>query len=94
METTEATERFVAAPPLTVAEAARIARVSRSWMWKLIRRGDVEAIRVGETSGPLRVPMTEFLRWLYGSQLPEELSPVTQIDPGPLVEMPEVFDAV
>lgn len=71
METTETREsRFVAPPLLTVAEAARLARVSRSYMWKLIRRDEVEAIGIGTDGGPIRVPTEPFLRWLYCNQLP------------------------
>jgi len=71
----------MAPPLLTVAEAARLARVSRVHLWRLVQRGEVEAIRVGTSSGsPIRVPTTAFLRWLYDTQPPEALPPVTETD--------------
>ena len=64
---TERTDAMLAPPLMTVAEAARTARVSESYIRKLISRGEIGAVRVsnGET-GPLRIPTSEFLRWLYG----------------------------
>jgi excisionase family DNA binding protein len=53
---------------LTVSEAARFARVSKVHLWRLVRSGEVEAIRVGEGHGPLRIPRDPFLRWLYGTE--------------------------
>ena len=58
-----------AAELISVAEAARIANVSRVHMWRLVDRGEVEAVRVGKGHGPLRVDRNAFLEWLYG---PEE----------------------
>ncbi len=92
MVTTETTEtRFVAGPLLTIAEAAKLARVSRQHMWRLVRRGDVDAVRVGNETGPFRIETEAFLGWLYGSQLPEERPPVTLADLGPWVETEVVF---
>ncbi len=42
-----------------------MARVSRRHLYRLIERGTVPAIRVGDESGPLRVPADEFRAWLY-----------------------------
>jgi excisionase family DNA binding protein len=77
---------------LTVGEGARLARVSRSHLWKLVQRGEVQAIRVSTTGGPLRIPTEPFLAWLYGTQTPEALPPVTHSDLEPWVET-EVVDA-
>jgi excisionase family DNA binding protein len=55
---------------ISVAEAARIANVSRVHMWRLVDRGEVEAYRIGKDHGPLRIPRREFLTWLTGE--PEE----------------------
>jgi excisionase family DNA binding protein len=53
------------APPLmTIAECAKVARVSRSSIWRRIQRGEIPAVRVGNTTGPIRVPTEEFLGWL------------------------------
>ncbi len=43
-----------------------MARVSARHLYRLIERGDVEAIRVGDDSGPLRIPAAPFREWLYG----------------------------
>jgi excisionase family DNA binding protein len=50
---------------LTCREAAALARVSRVHVWRLIQRGEVPAIRVGE-DGPIRVEREPFLEWLFG----------------------------
>ena len=53
---------------LTVAEAARVARVSKPTLYRRIAEGSVPAIRVGDGGrGPLRVPRVEFRAWLYGN---------------------------
>jgi excisionase family DNA binding protein len=64
MDTRERTEL------ISVREAARIAGVSYQTVWRLVGRGEVEAVRVGNGHGPLRIPRREFLTWLYGE--PEE----------------------
>ncbi len=70
MERTERVERTgaILAPPLmTVAEAARVARVSQTYVRKLIARGTIGAVRVGDReAGPLRIPTGSFERWLFG----------------------------
>jgi excisionase family DNA binding protein len=63
MDTQERTEL------ISVREAARIAGVSYQTIWRLVGRGEVEAVRVGKGHGPLRVDRNAFLEWLYG---PEE----------------------
>ena len=50
---------------LTVSEAAQLARVSRVHLWRLVRSGEVDGVRVGEGHGPIRIPRDSFLRWLY-----------------------------
>ena len=77
MELTETATGFVAPPLLTVKEAAHLARVSRSYMWKLLDRGEVEAVRIGNTKGPLRIPTESFLALLYGDPPAEGTSPGT-----------------
>jgi excisionase family DNA binding protein len=49
---------------MTIAECAKVARVSRSSIWRRIQRGEIPAVRVGNTTGPIRVPTEEFLGWL------------------------------
>ena len=51
---------------ISIREAARIASVSYQTIWRLIGRGEVEAVRVGKGHGPLRIPRHEFLAWLHG----------------------------
>ena len=36
-------------------------------LWQLVRRGEVDAVRVGG-DGPIRIPAETFLRWLYGGR--------------------------
>jgi excisionase family DNA binding protein len=60
MDTQERTEL------ISIREAARIAGVSYQTVWRLVGRGEVEAVRVGNGHGPLRIPRHEFLTWLYG----------------------------
>jgi excisionase family DNA binding protein len=51
---------------LKVDEAAARCRVSRPTMYRLIERGVVPAVRVGEGgAGPVRVPAAELDAWLY-----------------------------
>ena len=51
---------------VSVREAARLAGVSYATIWRLIQRGEVEAVRVGEDHGPLRINRERFLEWLHG----------------------------
>jgi excisionase family DNA binding protein len=63
--------RAVAAPRLiSIKTAAEIAAVSPTHVWRLVQRGEVEAVRVGE-SGPLRIDADKFLSWLYGGDTGE-----------------------
>jgi excisionase family DNA binding protein len=64
MDTQERTEL------ISVREAAQIAGVSYQTIWRLVGRGEVVAVRVGNDHGPLRIPRQEFMDWLYGE--PEE----------------------
>jgi excisionase family DNA binding protein len=54
-------------PLLTVPEVAERLRVSRPTVYRRIRAGEIPAIRVGNTSGALRVPADELDAWLYGA---------------------------
>jgi len=51
---------------VSVADAAKLARVSRDHIYDLIHRGTIEAVRVGDGTGPLRINRDKFLAWLYG----------------------------
>jgi excisionase family DNA binding protein len=53
-------------PLLTVAEAARFARVSNLTMYRRVWSGQVPAIRVGEGRSAIRIPRADFERWLFG----------------------------
>jgi excisionase family DNA binding protein len=87
VESTETTETsFVAPPLLKLEEAARLARVSRSHIWKRIQRGEIPAVRVGNTTGPIRVPTEAFLAWLY-EQAPEEQASIQPSDLQPWVDI-------
>jgi excisionase family DNA binding protein len=63
METLE-TRAPVATRLISVRQAATIAAVSKTHVWRLIQRGEVEAVRVGK-GGPLRIDAERFLTWLY-----------------------------
>jgi excisionase family DNA binding protein len=79
---------------MTVAEAARVARVSQSYVRKLIARGEIGAVRVGSSeTGPLRIPVESFLAWLYGEPAAGGRPPVSDADLEPWVQQVEVFDA-
>jgi excisionase family DNA binding protein len=95
MERLERSEEANMAPPLMkVSEAASVARVSQSYIRKLIARGAIGAVRVGNgETGPLRIPVESFLAWLYGSPAPGERTPVSEVDLEPWVEQPEVYIA-
>lgn len=49
---------------ITLAEAARIANVSYTTIWRAAWRGAFPAVRIGRR-GAIRVPREPFLRWLY-----------------------------
>jgi excisionase family DNA binding protein len=51
---------------MTVAEAAKLANVAPVTVYRRIHEGQIEAIRVGDGRGPIRVPREPFVRWLYG----------------------------
>jgi excisionase family DNA binding protein len=51
---------------LTVPEAARVARVSPQTVYRRVATGEIPALRVGDHSGPIRIPRDEFERWLFG----------------------------
>ncbi len=51
---------------LKLSEAAKLANVSRVHVWRLVRDGEIEAVRVGEGHGPLRIPSQAFRAWLSG----------------------------
>ena len=50
---------------LTVPEAAAEARVSRRHVYRLIESGQIRTVRVGNETGPLRIPAEAFQAWLY-----------------------------
>jgi excisionase family DNA binding protein len=56
----------IAAPTLiSIRQAAELASVSRTHVWRLVQSGQVEAVRVGD-DGPIRIRCEQFLEWLYG----------------------------
>ena len=50
---------------LTVAAAARWLNVSKPTVYRRIAEGQIPAVRIGATFGPLRIPLTELRQWLY-----------------------------
>jgi excisionase family DNA binding protein len=47
---------------LTVEQAARVLGQSRATIYRRIERGQLGALRLGET-GPLRIPLSSLLRY-------------------------------
>lgn len=66
MRATRETVETRVPPFLTVSEAAKLACVSRPHLYRLIQRGEVRAVQVGDGHGPLRIPADAFQRWLLG----------------------------
>jgi excisionase family DNA binding protein len=56
---------------IPVREAAELAGVSKFHIYRLIQRGTIDAIRVGDGVGPIRVDRERFLAWLFSDE-PEE----------------------
>jgi excisionase family DNA binding protein len=55
-----------AKPLISVQQAAKLAAVSPATIYRLVQRGEVPAIRVGnEGHGPIRLPREEFTHWLH-----------------------------
>ena len=52
---------------LTVKQAAEAAAVSKQHVYRLVERGLCPALRVGDGSGPIRIPRDEFESWLWGN---------------------------
>jgi hypothetical protein len=60
----------VEAPALvSIAEAAKIAHVSKAHMWRLINARAVPGYRLGEGHGPLRVDREGLTRWIQEKRL-------------------------
>ncbi len=59
------------APPaprlISIRQAAELAACVETHIWRLVQRGEVDAVRVGN-DGPIRIPAETFLRWLYGGR--------------------------
>jgi excisionase family DNA binding protein len=51
---------------LRVPEAAKVAHVSPQTIYRKVAAGEVPAPRIGNFSGPIRIPEGEFRAWLYG----------------------------
>jgi excisionase family DNA binding protein len=61
----EAIAESESAPSLiSIREAAQLANVSKTHIWRLVRDGEVEGFRVGDGHGPIRIPRERFLDWL------------------------------
>jgi excisionase family DNA binding protein len=87
MERTERIAAEIAPPLMTVAECAELARVSKSYIRKLVDRGTFRAVRVGENPGaPLRIETQSFLAWLYEAA-PEEQATIQPSDLQPWVDL-------
>lgn len=52
---------------LTVAEAARIARIGRNQMYLAVQRGEVFGVRIGRS---IRIPKAELVRLLRAEDAP------------------------
>jgi excisionase family DNA binding protein len=52
---------------ISVRTAALLASCSRDHIYDLINRGDLEAYRVGNSTGPIRLVRDEFTAWLFGT---------------------------
>jgi excisionase family DNA binding protein len=89
----ETRDSSLAPPLMTIAECAKLARVSRSHIWKRVQAGQIPAVRVGERTGPIRVPTEAFLHWLYDAPSTDETHPLVSPDLAPWVETVEIFDA-
>jgi len=51
---------------ISVQQADKLAAVSPAHIYRLIQRGEIEAIRVGSNPhAPLRISRHDFTRWLY-----------------------------
>jgi excisionase family DNA binding protein len=50
---------------LTVQEAAQLLRQSERSVRRKIHRGEIPALRLGEGTGPLRIPADALGAWLY-----------------------------
>jgi excisionase family DNA binding protein len=66
------TQETAALVLISIREAAELASVSRVDIWRLIHRGEVDAVRVGEGHGPLRIDRAYFLAWLNREPEQEE----------------------
>ncbi len=55
-----------AKPLISVQQAAKLAAVSPATIYRLVERGGVPAVRVGNHGhGPIRLPRDEFTNWLH-----------------------------
>ena len=50
---------------LTVAETAERLRCSKVSVYRRIHSGELPALRLGNETGPLRIPEDELERWLF-----------------------------
>jgi len=55
-------------------------RISRASFYRLVRRGEIPAVRVG---GQLRVPEDELERWLYAEPSASPAGPSESLPDGP-----------
>ena len=53
---------------ISVAEAAKLASVNKITIYRRIHAGQIEAVRVGEGRGPIRVLRGPFMSWLYDGE--------------------------
>jgi excisionase family DNA binding protein len=57
---------------ISVQQAAKLAAVSPATIYRLVQRAEIPAFRVGNGSGPIRLPRDEFTRWLYDETRPHD----------------------
>lgn len=56
-------------PVMTVPEVAAALRVDRSAIYKEIAAGNIDAIRVGQNRGTIRIPVSSFQAYVAGRMI-------------------------
>jgi excisionase family DNA binding protein len=59
-----------ARPLISVAQAAKLAAVSPTHIYRLVQRGELPAVRVGVAGhGPIRIERERFTSWLFAEEV-------------------------